>query len=121
MGTRAPQPDLNAFSESRYTSWRHWLSWAGKKLGMLPEALVATKAWNPGSAGAASFTWTTVEVPGARMGDPVSVGFTDDEEGVFYVGTVRRPGVVTVTLGNLNSGAYNMNPGTLTVIVWRAS
>jgi hypothetical protein len=119
MALRAPQPDINAFSGPQYSGWRHWLAWAARKLGGLPEALTATMAWNPGSVAAGSFDAVNVLVSGAQMGDPVSVGFTDEEPGIFYVGTVRRAGVVTVTIGNLTATPFNMNAGTLTVIVWR--
>lgn len=121
MAARKPAPDLNAFPEPRYAAWRHYLSWSSEKVGKLPEALTATKVWNPGNVAFGDSTSTTVNVPGARMGDPVSVGFTDQEPGVLFTGQVSADGVVTCVLSNMAvaGGAFNMNEGTLTVIVWR--
>lgn len=102
--------------------FRSWLAWAANKLGFLPEALIATADWNPGNVAFGASLSTTLRVPGAQMGDAVAVGFTDEEAGVLFTGQVRAPDVVRVVLTNISEAgtAFNMNAGTLTVIVWRA-
>lgn len=119
--SRAPKPDLNAFPEAKYTAWKHWLSWAAQKLGVLPSALpAATKVWDPGSLADGFAASTSVDVPNARVGDPVSVGFSSRvRAGMFLTGAVETDGVVWVTLGNLQAGTQDLGEGTLRVIVWR--
>lgn len=120
MATRKPYPQLPPVGP-KADPLRHWLEWAARKLGLLPEALTATKEWNPGSVAHGSSASTTVEVIGARMGDPVSVGCTDQEPGVLFTGAVSDNDEVTVAMSNLAvaGGAFNMDAATLTVIVWR--
>lgn len=116
----APKPDLNAFPEQRYSAWKQWLSWAAQKLGLLPSAIRASATWDPVSLAVGTATSTSVDVPGARVGDPVSVGFSSRVlAGMFLTGAVETDGVVWVTLGNLDAGVQDLGEGTLTVIVWR--
>lgn len=120
MAARAPQPDLNAFPEPRYAGFRHWLAFAAARLGLLPRALTATKAWNPPNVADAASVSTTVSVPGARRGDAISVGFHAPLAGGMSVGgTMVEDNVVVVTLSNLSGSAQNYASHTLRVIVWR--
>jgi hypothetical protein len=104
-----------------FTRARHWLSFADDQLARLPNALVVKADWNPGNVAFGASASTTVRVPGARMGNPVSVGFSDEEAGVLFTGQVQEPDVVRVVLSNLSvaGSAFDMNAGKLTVIVWR--
>jgi hypothetical protein len=112
-------------SDSEVARWferaRHWLSWLDDKSAKLPAALTATKAWNPGNVAFGASLSTTVSVPGARMGDPVVVGFTDEEAGILFTGQVKSPGVVRAVLTNASEAgiAFDMNAGTLTVVVFQ--
>lgn len=119
MATRKPTPQLPPLGQKQ-DPLRHWLEWAARKLGFLPEALTTTKVWNPGNIATGTYTYTFVDLPGARPGDPVSVGFSSARShGAFFHGQVFANDVVRVNLGNLFGGDVNELSGTLTVVVWR--
>lgn len=123
MAARTPYPQLPSRLPPGFEPLRAWLELAARMLGFLRDApLVATKTWNPSSLADGFADSVSVDVPGARVGDPVSVGFSSRvRAGMFLTGAVETPGVVWVTLGNLQAGTQNLGEGTLTVIVWRAS
>lgn len=126
MAFRKPYPQLPSKLGQEWESVRGWLVYAARKLGFLPEALTATKLWNPGSLADGDATSTSVDVPGALPGDPVSVGLSSRvRAGMFLTGAVETEsngvGVVWVTLGNLQAGTHDLGEGTLTVIVWKVT
>lgn len=93
---------------------------AARKLGLLPRALVARKTWNPGSIASGSFDSTTVSVPGAIVGDAISVGFAANMiGGMLPGGTMERNGEVVAALYNFSGSPQNFGSHELTVIVWR--
>jgi hypothetical protein len=83
--------------------------------------LLASKTWDPpataGSQGAEATT--TVPVLGAKVGDPVAVGFSQALGAAILQGEVRANDVVTVRLVNTTAAAVDLASGTLTVTVYR--
>jgi hypothetical protein len=90
-------------------------------LERLPTPLVATATWNPADIAAdGGITTTTVDVRGAALGDPVSVGLTTlAGQDAIIAGKVSAADVVEVVLFNKSGGALNLASGTLTVVVWK--
>jgi hypothetical protein len=87
----------------------------------LPTPLVATATWNPANMAAdGDIATTTVDVRGAVVGDPVSVGLTTlAGQNCIIAGKVSAADQVEVVLFNKSGGALDLASGTLTVIVWK--
>jgi hypothetical protein len=77
--------------------------------------LTTTATWDPASVANAAQTTTTVTLTGANVGDPVSVRFSLDLQGLILTAYVSSANTVTVVLANLTGGAINLGSGTLTV------
>lgn len=77
--------------------------------------LMAAKVYDPPSISADASTTTTIDVPGAVVGDFVMVSFNKDLAGVQMSGYVSAAGVVTVVLTNYTAGAVDLASGTLKV------
>lgn len=85
----------------------------------LAAILVGTKTWDPASVAAGAQTTTTVAVTGATVGDPVSVGFSQDLQSMQLSGYVSAANTVTAVLRNGTAGAVDLASGTLKACVWR--
>lgn len=82
--------------------------------------LSASSSWDPARIGDAEVTSTTVNVPGATVGDSVAVGFSQPvPAGALLVGAVTAPNVVTLTLFNKTGRPLDLGAGTLRADVWR--
>lgn len=120
MSQRAPQPQLPNSLGAEWAPFRQFCTWVAQKLGAMPGVLVATSTWDPANVIVGASVSTTVSVPGARVGDPVMVGFgTGLAGGMILAGTVESSGVVAVTLANLDGSPQNFGKHALTVVVWR--
>ena len=79
-----------------------------------------TATWNPGSTADNAVATTTVSVRGAKVGQPVSVGFSSlTNENVVLDAHVQADDTVRVVLLNKTGGALDPASGTVTVVVWR--
>lgn len=79
-----------------------------------------TATWNPASIAADAVATTTVSVRGARVGQPVSVGFSSiTNENVLLTAQVQADNTVRVVLLNKTGGALDPASGTVKVVVWR--
>jgi len=83
--------------------------------------LRASVTWNPPSVADGAVTATTVDVPGAKKGDPAIVGFTSPTSGVnmTLTGYVDVNDRVRVVLLNKNGAALDLASGTLNVMVFQ--
>jgi hypothetical protein len=80
----------------------------------------ASSPWDPQRIGDGEVTSTTVNVPGATVGDSVSVGFSQPvPAGALLVGAVTAPNVVTLTLFNKTGRPLDLGAGSLRADVWR--
>jgi len=86
----------------------------------LPELLTATKVWIvPGTLPPGAETYTTLEVVGAAMGQPVMLGFTAPlPAGALLIGAVSAKDVVTATLANRTGAPLTVPSGTVRACVW---
>lgn len=122
MSARKPSPQLPRTLGLEWSAFRQFCTWVAQKLGGLPEALVATAKWNPPSIAPSSFESTTVRVPGARVGDPISVGFAANMiGGMVLSATMEAANEVVVTLYNFDASPQDFGEHALTVIVWRVA
>jgi hypothetical protein len=70
-------------------------------------------SWSPPSLIAAAQTMVTLSMPGAELGDPVVVSFSQDLRGLQMTGYVGARSRVTVVLRNGTPGAVALPPGRL--------
>jgi hypothetical protein len=78
--------------------------------------LTGTLVWDPGSVPDNAATTTTFAVPGASVGDIVTVAFsTYVTAGAFMVAHVYAPGQVVVALYNRSGAALDLASGTVRV------
>ena len=81
--------------------------------------LSGTAPWSPPAIKHGSIAWTTVEVPGASLGDTVAVGFAAAvPAGALLAGSVTAPDTVTVTLLNQTGQPLKLHPGVLRADCW---
>jgi len=65
-------------------------------------------------------TSATINVEGARVGDPVAVGFSQPvPAGALLVGAVTAPNVITFTLFNKTGRTLDLPRGMLRADVWK--
>jgi hypothetical protein len=82
--------------------------------------LSATRAWDPGAIIPGYFATTNVAVPGARMGDTVNVGFSQNiGAGMVISASISAPNQATVIIASFQSQAYAPGAGTIRVDVWQ--
>jgi hypothetical protein len=75
--------------------------------------LTAEASWDPPSLGANTSALQTVPVPGAAVGDTVTVAFTVASPNVLMFGTVSAPDSVSVIAWNRAAVATDLAAGTL--------
>ncbi|MCU0983878.1 MAG: phage tail fiber protein [Acetobacteraceae bacterium] len=75
--------------------------------------LAAEASWDPPSLAANASVVQTVAVPGAAVGDAVTVGFTVPSANVLMLGTVTAPDTVSVIAWNRAAVATDLTAGTL--------
>lgn len=75
--------------------------------------LSAEASWDPPSLGANASVQQTVPVPGAAVGDTVTVAFTVASPNVLMFGTVSAPDTVSVIAWNRAAVATDLAAGTL--------
>jgi len=75
--------------------------------------LLADAAWDPPSIAAGASITTTVTVPGAAIGDQVTVAFSVASANILFFGTVTGTDVVTVVAWNRSAVATDLPGGTL--------
>lgn len=80
----------------------------------------ASEPWNPGSTANDAVATTLVSVRGAKVGQPVSVGYSSiTTENVLLTAQVQAADTVRVVLLNKTGGALDPAAGTVTVVLWR--
>ncbi len=89
------------------------------QLTTIPVRVVGTATWDPPSVAAGAQTTTTVSVPGASVGDTVTVSFSADLQGMQLTGYVSATDTVTVVLRNGTGGSIDLGSGTLRADVWK--
>lgn len=84
-----------------------------------PQRFVGQKTWDPPAMASGDRVITTVDVPGAAVGDCVSVSLSTMTSATYISAFVLSPDLVSVTLFHGNPGGANINvaSGTLTVVV----
>jgi hypothetical protein len=79
-----------------------------------------SKPWLPGTIFNKTSLSTSISVPNAAVGDPVTVGLSSlTIGGLLLTGSVSVPGTVIVTLTNLSGTTQTIYSGTLRVGVWQ--
>jgi hypothetical protein len=74
--------------------------------------------WAAATVAQRNFRGVEIEVPGAKPGDTVSIGSTQNiPDGVFLTGTVNSAGKVRVTAINMTDTDLNLDAGTIHVDV----
>ena len=86
-------------------------SWKGAGLS-------ASAAWDPPRLDPGTQVTTTLALSGASVGDPVSVGFSQDLQAMQLTGYVSSRGTVTVVLRNGTSAPIDLASGTLRADAW---
>jgi hypothetical protein len=81
--------------------------------------LSGTAVWNPPSLAVGTSATTTVAVPGAAVGDTVTVGFNLSLENMTLTAFVDAPNVVVAVLFNGGVVPRDLANGTLRVDVWK--
>jgi len=83
--------------------------------------LRASTTWDPPSIADGAVTAITVDVLGAKKGDPVSVGFTTPTAAanMILAGYVDVNDRVRVVLFNKNGAALDLGSGTVNVMVFQ--
>lgn len=90
--------------------------------GWADKHVCATVAWDPPSVANGAATTTTINVPGALVGDSVNVGHTTvNIAGLILVGIVQATGIVAITLLNMTGAAQDRGNGTLRADVFKGS
>lgn len=85
-----------------------------------PAGECPAKLWTPGTIAAGSQATTTIDVPGAALGDKVLVDLTTiGSEALLLSAHVSAANVVTVVLANLTGAAVTITEGSLSVVVFR--
>lgn len=79
--------------------------------------LLAEASWDPPALAAGANATQTVAVPGAVLGDAVTVGFTVASANVVMLGTVSAPDTVTVVAWNRSGTTTDLVAGTLRIRV----
>ena len=85
------------------------------------KVLRASATWNPPSIGNGAVTSVVVDCLGAKIGDPVAVGFTANAAGndILWSGYVQAADKVRVTFLNQTGGALDLASGTVNVLVFQ--
>jgi hypothetical protein len=78
----------------------------------------SSAVWDPGTIANGGSESTTIDVPGAALGDFAIASFSLDLQGLGTHAYVSAPNVVTVLLMNLSGGVVNLSSGTLKVLVF---
>jgi hypothetical protein len=83
--------------------------------------LRGSATWNPPSTADGAIASTTVTCLGARIGDPVTVGFTANVAGneLLWTGYVQAADTVRVVFLNKQGAAVDLASGTITVMVFQ--
>jgi hypothetical protein len=83
--------------------------------------LSATKEWDPGAIQPGGYATTNVYVPGARLGDTVAIGFSQNiGAGMTFSGIISAPDLATVIMvSHLHSFVNVPGAGVLRVDVWQ--
>lgn len=86
------------------------------------ENQTGSASWNPGAIPDGAAVTTTVSVPGAKIGDPVSVGFDGIwqayvDQRIQLSAYVWNEGIVSVVLRNSSGSIQTPNAGTVRVVV----
>lgn len=84
---------------------------------LLPTSLIGTATYDPGSIADGAGETTTLAVPGAAMGDPVQVSFSNDLQGITLTGYVSAADTVSVRFQNESGGELDLTSGTITAAV----
>lgn len=77
-----------------------------------------TATWNPSSVSAAQSTTTTVNVPGAQLGDFALASFSLDLAGCTMSAYISSANTVTVVISNPTTAAIDLASGTVRVLVF---
>lgn len=84
-----------------------------------PSGYAPAKLWDPGTIAAGGQATTTIDVPGASIGDKVLVSLTTvGSEALIFSAHVSAANVVTVVLANLTGASVTVSEGTLSVVVF---
>ena len=81
--------------------------------------LCGSSSWSPPSLAKQASASVTISVPGAAMGDMVTVSFSLDLQGQQLTGYVSSAGIVTVVLQNVTSGTIHLGSGTVKALAMR--
>ncbi|TPW33246.1 hypothetical protein FJU08_01390 [Martelella alba] len=89
---------------------------AGRSDRSLPK-IFGNSTWEPGTLAAGASTGLSFSVPGARLGDIVTVDFSLDALGVLLSGYVQSTDTVTVYAFNQQTDSRTLGSGTVSVTV----
>jgi hypothetical protein len=81
--------------------------------------LVGSSSWSPPSLAKQAASSITFSVPGATLGDLVTVSYSLDLQGQQLTGYVSSAGNVTCVLQNVTSNTIHLNQGTIKASVMR--
>lgn len=96
----------------------------GAQVNLATFARYVTQTWDPGNLAANAAELLTVSVPGAAVGDPVSVthdkilGSDSAHDEILLYARVIAAGSVRVVIKNTGAGAVNIQSGTLRLLVF---
>ena len=76
------------------------------------QTLEGSASWNPGTITNAGNATATMTVAGAVVGDPVTVGFSQDIQGVKFFGYVSSANTVSMRFENNTGGSITISSGT---------
>tara|TARA_Y100000004_G_scaffold104813_1_gene117671 strand:+ start:8256 stop:8570 length:315 start_codon:yes stop_codon:yes gene_type:complete len=93
----------------------------GDKLNLFANALVASKTHDYGSLADEADEATTVDCPGAALGDFALASLSVDNEDVIMSASVSAADVVTVNAKNIGGGTKDLGSATIRVLVIKKS
>ena len=93
----------------------------GDKLGLFANALQASKVHDYGSLADDADEATTVDCPGAALGDFALASLSIDNEDVIMSASVTAADVVTVNAKNIGGGTKDLGSATIKVLVIKQS